>query len=46
MWAPKPKPNTQDMSIEYQEDGKVAVVYIDKPKKLNALTWEIFHQLH
>ena len=46
MWEPKPKPDTPDFSTEYIEEGKVAIVSINKPKKLNALTWEIFQQLH
>ena len=40
MWQTPEEPKTEDFTIEYKDDGKVALVLLDKPKKLNSVTWE------
>ena len=40
MWQTPEEPKTKDFTIEYKDDGKVALVLLDKPKKLNSVTWE------
>ena len=39
------EPKCEDFEIKYLEDGKVAVVVFNKPKKLNVVAWETFTEL-
>ena len=39
------EPKCEDFEIKYLEDGKVAVVMFNKPKKLNVVAWETFTEL-
>ena len=34
-----------DIDIKYVNDGKVAIVSINRPKKFNSLTWATFGQI-
>ena len=45
-WRPEPKkPDFKEVTISYLEDGKVAIVTLNRPKKINALSFETFMQL-
>ena len=46
MWrAPKTEPNFPEVTLKYLDEGKVAVVSLNRPKKLNAIVWDHFYQL-
>ena len=35
----------QDIDVKFIEEGKVAIVMLNKPKKLNVFTWENFDEI-
>ena len=39
------EPKHVDFDLKYVDEGKVAVLAFNRPKKFNALTWEHFSQL-
>ena len=46
MWrAPLSEPKYADVSISYADEGKVAIVALNRPKKYNALNFDMFFQL-
>ena len=44
MWRNKDtnEPKYEDIEVKYLEDGKVAVVALNRPKKLNSMAYENF----
>ena len=42
MWRTIPEPKFEDIIVEYLDEGKVAVVSLNRPKKFNAFTFEQF----
>ena len=43
MWrAPLSEPKHADISISYADEGKVAIVALNRPKKYNALNFDMF----
>ena len=46
MWRDnKDEPKFEDLEVKYLQDGQVAVVTLNKPKKLNVLSWKTFEEL-
>ena len=45
MWRSVTEPKIKDFDLKYLDDGKVAVVTINKPKKLNVVSWDTFDEL-
>ena len=42
MWRTIPEPNHAEVKVQYLDDNKVAVVSINRAKKFNAITFEMF----
>ena len=45
MWRTISEPVCPEVKVEYLDEGKVAVVSINRAKKFNAITFEMFDQL-
>lgn len=45
MWRTISEPNHKEVKIQYLDEGKVAVVSINRAKKFNALTYQMFDQI-
>ena len=46
MWrAPKAEPNFKEVTLRYIDEGKVAILSINRPKKHNAIAWDHLFQL-
>ena len=45
MWRTIQEPNHAEVKVEYLDEGKVAVVSMNRPKKYNAITFEMFDKI-
>ena len=45
MWRTIVEPNFEEVKVSYLDDGKVAVVKMNRPKKFNAITFEMFDKI-
>ena len=45
MWRTVVEPNFEEVKVSYLDDGKVAVVKMNRAKKFNAITFEMFDKI-
>ena len=45
MWRTIPEPNHPEVKVQYLNDNKVAVVSMNRPKKFNAITFQMFDKI-
>ena len=45
MWRTLDEPKFDEIKVQYLEDGKIAVVSLNRAKKFNAITFEMFDKL-
>ena len=45
MWRSIQEPNHHDVKIEYLEEGTIALVKLNRPKKYNAINFEMFDHI-
>ena len=45
MWRTPVEPNHEDVKFEFIENGTVAIVSLNRPKKYNAITYEMFDHI-
>ena len=45
MWRTITEPNHEEVKVQYLNEGKVAVVTMNRPKKFNAITFQMFDKI-
>ena len=45
MWRVISEPKFDDGKVEYLDEGKIAIVSMNRPKKYNAITYEMFDHI-